>query len=39
MKAAISLFFALISLVTLLQASAIDITPSEQAWLDKTKTL
>jgi len=39
MKAGISLFFALLLSATFLQASAIDITPSEQAWLDKTKTL
>ncbi|AOO64326.1 transporter substrate-binding domain-containing protein [Sulfurospirillum halorespirans] len=39
MKAVISLFFILLSFITFLQASAIDMTPSEQAWLDKTKTL
>jgi polar amino acid transport system substrate-binding protein len=39
MKAVISLFFLLLSFITFLQASAIEITPSEQAWLDKTKTL
>ncbi len=39
MKAVVSFLFTLLSLLSFMQASAIDITPSEQAWLDKTKTL
>jgi len=39
MKAVISFLFAVVSLCSLVHASVIDITPSEQAWLDKTKTL
>jgi len=39
MKTVISFLFTVLSFLSCLQASSIDITPSEQAWLDKTKIL
>ena len=39
MKAVVSFLFTLLSLLSFMHAATIDITPSEQAWLDKTKTL
>lgn len=39
MKTVISFLFAVLSFLSCLHAAAIDITPSEQAWLDKTQTL
>ena len=39
MKAVISLLLAVLSVLSCLHGAGIEITPSEQAWLDKTKTL
>jgi len=39
MKVIASLFLTMISLLGCLHAASVEITPQEQAWLDKTKTL